>query len=362
MSKLEKKGYLLLENGTIFPGTLVGYYKFSPFEIVFNTAMTGYIETLTDPSYCGQGVVFTYPLIGNYGVMLNDSESKKVWVSAIIVKELASFSSNFRSTMDLNTFLIKNKIPGIQDINTRALTKIIRDSGVMKAVIIKSLKDKNNALKKLKNMKPFNPVNLVECKKPTKVGDGKIKIALLDFGVKENIVRSLLKYNTSIVKFPSTTPIKDILKIKPDGIVLSNGPGDPKDNKFAINTIKKLYDTDIPILGICLGHQLLALATKANTKKLKYGHRGPNHPVRYDKNKRVYITSQNHGYYVDEATIDKKTARVIFTNVNDNTIEGLKYLNKRIVTVQFHPEACAGPQDTSFIFKDFIDTIKTNKD
>lgn len=354
-------GYLVLENGLVFSGRRIGYKKDAIFEVVFNTAMSGYMETLTDPSYVGQGIVFTYPLIGNYGVMRSDTESKKIWVEGVIVHELADYSSNFRKESNLNDFLIEHKIPGLEGVNTRTLTKILRDAGVMRGKITSNINNVKSIIKEIKNYQPKDPVSQVTCKKPTKLGNGKYNIALYDFGVKGNIVKSLLKRNTRITLFPAATTSQEILSIKPDGILLSNGPGDPKDNKIAIKTIKELYQTHIPILGICLGHQLLALATGANTKKLKYGHRGPNHPVKNSEKDRVFITSQNHGYYIDEDTLDSKVASVTYRNVNDKTIEGLKYKHKKIVTVQFHPEACAGPQDTAYLFDDFITTIKEYK-
>jgi carbamoyl-phosphate synthase small subunit len=351
-------GYLVLENGSVFFGERIGYKKDAICEIVFNTSMSGYMETLTDPSYVGQGVVFTYPLIGNYGVMKEDAESKRVWVEAVIVHELADYSSNFRKESNLNDFLVKNKIPGIQGVNTRVLTRILRNSGVMKGKITSSIKNIPAIIKEIKKYRSPDPVSMVTSKKIHTVGNGKYKIALCDFGVKGNIVRSILSRDTKLTFFPANTTAQTILATKPDGIVLSNGPGDPKDNTIAIKTIRDLYETKIPILGICLGHQLLALAVGANTKKLKYGHRGPNHPVKNKENDRIYITSQNHGYYIDESTIDKKVATVTYRNVNDKTIEGLKYKNKKIVTVQFHPEACAGPQDTAYLFDDFFKIVK----
>jgi carbamoyl-phosphate synthase small subunit len=279
----------------------------------------------------------------------------------VIVHELANISSNFRRQMNLNDYLIAHKIPGLQNVNTRLLTRTIRSIGVMKAMICDDISNIKNKIKQIKKFQIIHPVPIVSNANIRKFGDGKYKIALVDYGLKQNILRTLLTFDVSVSVFPHDVDAKTILKSKPDGIVLSNGPGNPKDNKIAINTIKELYKQNIPILGICLGHQLLSLATGADTKKLKYGHRGPNHPVKNLKNNRVYISSQNHGYYIDESTINPKIAKVIYRNVNDRTVEGLKYIDKKILTVQFHPEACAGPQDTSFIFKDFIDTIKEVK-
>jgi carbamoyl-phosphate synthase small subunit len=275
---------------------------------------------------------------------------------------LADYSSNFRKESNLEDFLIAQNVPGLQHVNTRALTKIIRDHGSMMAMITNKITSINKIIKKLKQAKISNHVSLVTSHKITTVNPkGKFKIALIDFGVKRNIVRSLVDRNCAITLFPATTIAKTILAKHYDGIVLSNGPGDPQDNLVAIKTIKELYKTNIPILGICLGHQLLSLATGAITKKLKYGHRGPNHPVKNLNNQKVYITSQNHGYYIDEKTIDPKIATTTYRNVNDNTVEGLKYKNKKILTVQFHPEACAGPQDTAYIFDDFLKIVREVK-
>lgn len=279
----------------------------------------------------------------------------------MIVHELADYSSNFRKESNLNDFLIENQVPGLEGVNTRALTRTLRDNGVMRGKITSNIKNIASIIQEIKSYQAPDPVLLVSSKKPVTIGNGKYRVALYDFGVKGNIVKSLLARNATVTLFPATSSSKDILSIKPDGILLSNGPGDPKDNKIAIQTIKELYQTDIPILGICLGHQLLALANGMDTKKLKYGHRGPNHPVKNSVTQRVYITSQNHGYYIDESTINPKIASVTYRNVNDRTIEGLKYKKKKIVTVQFHPEACAGPQDTAYLFDDFFKIIKEFK-
>lgn len=279
----------------------------------------------------------------------------------MIVHELAEVASNFRNQMNLNDYLITHKIPGLQGVNTRLLTRTIRSVGVMKAMITNNISNLKKIIKQIKDFKIVHPVPIVSNPKVRQYGKGKYKIALIDYGLKQNILKSLLKFDVNVSVYPHDIDAQTILKNNFDGIVLSNGPGDPKDNKIAINTIKELLKHDIPILGICLGHQLTALAVGFDTKKLKYGHRGPNHPVKNLKSNRVYISSQNHGYYIDESSINSKIAKVIYRNVNDKTVEGLKYVNKKILTVQFHPEACAGPQDTSFIFKDFIDTIKEVK-
>lgn len=284
-------------------------------------------------------------------------ESKKVWVSAVFIHELAEVSSNFRKVKELEDYLIENEVPGLKNINTRKLTKILRNSGTMRGKITGDISNIDNIIKEIKEYKPKNLVGLVSTKRPYIDGEGDRKIALLDFGCKGNIIRELKKRNCTVYVYPQDTSSAAILKENPDGILISNGPGDPEDCEIGIQTVKELYNSDVPILGICLGHQLMALATGAKTAKLKYGHRGPNHPVKNLKTGKVYITSQNHGYYVKEDTIDKNKAEVSHINLNDNTVEGLKYKNKKIFTVQFHPEACPGPEDTQNIFDEFLSLI-----
>lgn len=349
-----KKGYLVLENGEIFEGERIGYDKDTCLEVVFNTSMAGYLKVFTDPSYASQGVVMTYPLIGNYGVIPEDTESKKVWVSAVFVHELAEVSSNFRKAKELDEYLKENEVPGLKNINTRKLTKILRNSGTMRGKITSNIENIDGIIAEIKEYKPKNLVGLVSTKRPYVDGEGDIKIALLNFGCKENIVRELKKRNCTVYVYPQDTSVSNLLENNPDGIVLSNGPGDPEDCEIAIQTVKELYNKNIPILGICLGHQLMALATGAQTAKLKYGHRGPNHPVKDLATNKVHITSQNHGYYVKEDSINPEIAEVSQINLNDGTVEGLKYKGKKITTVQFHPEACPGPEDTSYIFDEFL--------
>lgn len=351
-------GYLVLENGQIFEGERIGYHKDVICEIVFNTSMTGYLEIFTDPSYAGQGIVMTYPLIGNYGLTLEDKESKKPWVEAVFVHELAEMESNFRSKLHVEKFLKYNKIPGLQGINTRKLTKVLRSIGTMKGMLTDDITNINEIIEKIKSYKINNLVEKVSSTEITQIGDGDISIGLFDFGSKQNIIESLLKRNCKITIFPQDTDAKTILSYPLQGIVLSNGPGDPEECTQAIENIKKLYDANIPILGICLGHQLMGLATGAKTYKLRYGHRGPNHPVKDLKKDRVYITSQNHGYAIDEKSINPEIAEISHINLNDNTVEGLKYKNKDIYTVQFHPEACPGPKDTEYLFDEFINILK----
>lgn len=355
------KGFLVLENGEIFEGERIGYEKDCICEIVFNTSMAGYLEVFSDPSYAGQGVVMTYPLIGNYGVITEDLESKRIWVEAIFVRELATVESNFRSEMNLKEYLIKNEIPGLEDINTRKLTKLLRQSGTMRGKITNDISNLDSIIEEIKAHKVDKLVEKVSSKEIKIYGDGDIKIGLFDFGYKANILQSLLKRNCTVTVFPQDTTADKILTSNIDGLMLSNGPGDPEACKKQIETIKQLYQSDMPIFGICLGHQLMAIATGAKTAKLKYGHRGPNHPVKDLKKDRVYITSQNHGYYVKEETVLKDVAEISHININDGTVEGLKYKNKNINTVQFHPEACPGPKDTSYLFDDFVEFVGGNK-
>ncbi len=352
-------GYLVLENGEIFEGERIGANVDTACEVVFNTGMAGYIETFTDPSYAGQGIVMTYPLIGNYGVIPEDTESDRIWAKAVFIHELAEFESNFRTKFNLDKFLRDYKIPGITNINTRKLTKILRDAGTMRGYVTSNISNMSEITEKIKGYEVGNVVDVVTSKEPKVYGKGKdIKIALMDYGFKHNIVNSLLKRGAEVTVFPASTPAEKVIEAKPDGIMLSNGPGDPKDCALQIENVKKLYNTDIPILGICLGHQLMGIANGAKTAKLKYGHRGPNHPVKDLKEDRVHITSQNHGYYILEESVNKDIAEVSHINLNDGTVEGLRYKNKDIFTVQFHPEACPGPEDTAYIFDEFINLVK----
>lgn len=352
-----KKGYLVLENGEIFEGNRIGSERDTVCEVVFNTSMTGYLEIFTDPSYAGQGVTLTYPLIGNYGIITNDVESRKMWIKAIFIHELAELESNFRAETNLNDYLKDNDIPGLKNVNTRKLTKLLRDNGTMRGKLVSDISNLQEIIKEIKEYTFPNVVGEVSNRHIREFGEGKNKIALIDFGCKENIIRSLVNRNCTVTAFPQDISAETILEGKFDGIVLSNGPGDPEDCKIAIDNIKKLYKSDIPIMGICLGHQLMALATGATTAKLKYGHRGPNHPVKELKTGRICITSQNHGYYVKEDSINKDIAEASYINVNDGTIEGLNYKGKNIFTVQFHPEACPGPQDCAYLFDEFLAKI-----
>lgn len=355
------KAYLILEDGTVFTGTSIGSEREVISEIVFNTSMTGYLEVLTDPSYAGQAVVMTYPLIGNYGICHKDMESAKPWPDGYIVRELSRIPSNFRSEDTIQNFLKEHDIPGICGIDTRALTKILREKGTMNGMI--TTKEYTDFSEPIKRMKEYTVTGVVlkTTTKETYVlpGNGK-KVALLDYGAKRNIARSLNQRGCEVTVYPADTPAEKVLAGKPDGIMLSNGPGDPKENTDIIREVKKLYESDVPIFAICLGHQLMALANGMDTHKLKYGHRGGNHPVKDLETGRVYISSQNHGYVVDTDNLDPTVAVPAFVNVNDSTNEGLKYVGKNIFTVQYHPEACPGPLDSGYLFDRFLKMMEVN--
>ena len=359
---LQMKAFLILEDGTVFCGQSIGSTREVISEIVFNTSMTGYLEVLTDPSYAGQAVVMTYPLIGNYGICYEDMESERPWPDGYIVRELSRIPSNFRSQGTIQEFLAKHDIPGIAGIDTRALTKILREKGTMNGMITTNENyNLDEVLPKLKAYTTGKVVEKVTCKeKYVLEGDGP-KVALMDFGAKRNIARNLNKRGCQVTVYPALTSAEEILADQPDGIMLSNGPGDPKECTSIIKEIKKLYDSEVPIFAICLGHQLMALANGADTYKMKYGHRGGNHPVKDLKTGRVYISSQNHGYVVNTDTLDPSVAVPAFTNVNDGTNEGLAYTGKNIFTVQFHPEACPGPQDSGYLFDRFMNMMEVNK-
>ncbi len=355
------KAFLILEDGTVFEGTSIGADKEVISEIVFNTSMTGYLEVLTDPSYAGQAVVMTYPLIGNYGIT-PDMESAQPWPDGYIVRELSRMPSNFRCQGSIQDFLIQHDIPGIAGIDTRALTKILREKGTMNGMITTNEKFRlEEILPRLKEYVTGAVVDKVTCSDSYQLnGKGK-KVALMDFGAKRNIARALHDRGCEVTVYPARTKAEEILSGEPDGIMLTNGPGDPKDCGEIIQEIRKLYESDKPIFAICLGHQLMALATGANTYKMKYGHRGGNHPVKDLETGRVYISSQNHGYVVDAEHLDPSVAVPAFVNVNDGTNEGLKYIGKNIFTVQFHPEACPGPQDSGYLFDRFIKMMGGNQ-
>ncbi len=348
------KAFLILEDGTVFEGTSIGSTREVISEIVFNTSMTGYLEVLTDPSYAGQAVAMTYPLIGNYGVT-PDMESDRPWVEGYIVRELSRVSSNFRCQGTIQDFLADHGIPGIAGVDTRALTKILREKGTMNGMITTDGGYRlEEVIPRLKAYQAGDVVGKATCKTASALkGKGK-RVALLDLGAKKNIAKSLQARGCGVTIYPAHTTAEEILNTHPDGIMLSNGPGDPKECQGIIQEIRKLYESGTPIFAICLGHQLMALANGADTYKMKYGHRGGNHPVKDLETGRVYISSQNHGYVVDVKHLPPSVAVPSFRNVNDGTNEGLRYTNKPVFTVQFHPEACPGPLDSSYLFDKFI--------
>ncbi len=358
---MSRAAYLILENGMVFEGKAFGAVGEVTGELVFATGMTGYLETLTDPSYYGQIVLQTFPLIGNYGIIPSDFEGNTC-LSAYIVKYPCQDPSNFRSEGSLDTFLRQKNVIGLYDIDTRAVTKIIRENGVMNGrITYKHPSDTD--ISQIKDYKIKNAVEGVSVKEIDiyKTAHAKYNVALLDFGYKQNILRELINRGCNVWVLPHNSTLSDVRAIHPDGIMLSNGPGDPADNPVIIENLRQMMSSVIPIFGICLGHQLLALSAGFKTHKLKYGHRGANQPVRDLTSGRVYITSQNHGYAVTGNSIDKAVAEEWFVNVNDNTCEGIIYKNAPIFSVQFHPEACAGPLDTAFLFDMFISNMKGGK-
>ncbi|MCL2033476.1 MAG: carbamoyl phosphate synthase small subunit [Oscillospiraceae bacterium] len=342
--------YLILENGTVFEGVPFGAYGGVTGEIVFTTGMTGYLETLTDPSHYGQIVLQTFPLIGNYGVIPSDFESSSVAAKAYIVKHPCKHPSNFRSTADLDAFLKERGIIGLCGIDTRALTKMIRENGVMNGKITVS-QPTDADLDEVRGYSVKGSVAAVSSSAVEKLSDGSFRVAMMDFGAKRAISEALKARDCEVLSFPHDTPADEILKTKPHGIMLSNGPGDPADpaNDGIVEEIRELIKAGVPIFGTCLGHQLLARAKGYKTKKLKFGHRGANQPVKDLQTGRIYITSQNHGYAVvaDDSS---------FMNVNDGTCEGLDYGGS--FSVQFHPEARSGPLDTVFLYDRFVKNIK----
>ena len=349
-----KKGYLILQDGQVFEGVRFGAETDTVGELVFTTGMCGYVETLTDPSYAGQIVMQTYPLIGNYGIIREDFEGA-CCVKGYVVREYCDTPSNFRTDCDLDAYLKEQGVPGLCGVDTRELTRIIREHGVMNAAICDEIPAD---LTPVASYAITGVVEAVSCKEPDRYpaeGEECFRVSLLDYGAKRNIVRELQKRGCTVTVLPATTSAEDILAVDPDGVMLSNGPGDPAENTYQIEQIRKLLGK-VPMFGICLGHQLTALAAGGSTYKLKYGHRGVNQPVRDLNGVRTYITSQNHGYAVDGDTV--KLGKVRFVNANDGTCEGIDYPELKAFTVQFHPEACTGPKDTSFLFDQFVELMK----
>ena len=359
-----KPGCLVLENGMVFHGMRLGAQKNVTAEIVFATGMNGYLETLTDPSYYGQAVVQTFPLIGNYGVIPADFESRKPFLSAYIVTEMCDAPSNFRCEGQLAEWLAAQQIPALTGVDTRTLTRVLRDHGTMNGMICDSPDEAD--MEKIRGYRVTDAVKNTTCHQAYTLGDADAErhIALLDFGAKANIARELVKRGCKVTVLPAYTKCEEIAALAPDGIMLSNGAGDPADNPEIIAELQKIMTLNIPTMAICLGHQLLALANGIPTAKLKFGHRGANQPVLNLLTKRMAVTTQNHGYQVQYDPDDahcRETAELLYVNLNDNTCEGLRYKNIPAMSVQFHPEACAGPQDAAFIFDEFMQMTEVQK-
>ncbi|RLQ95805.1 carbamoyl phosphate synthase small subunit [Falsibacillus albus] len=354
------KRQLILEDGTVLIGEAFGSDRDSVGEVVFNTGMTGYQEILTDPSYCGQIVTLTYPLIGNYGVNRDDFESVEPAVKGFVVREAADFPSNWRNQMSIDEFLKLKNIPGIAGVDTRQLTRIIRKYGTLKGAICGIEQSPEKVIEQLKSSSlPTDQVKQVSTKTSYRSpGRGK-RIVLVDYGMKHGILRELNKRGCDVVVVPYHTKAADILALSPDGIMLSNGPGDPKDVEEGNNMIQEILGK-IPLFGICLGHQLFALACGADTYKMKFGHRGSNHPVKDLETGKIALTSQNHGYSVREESIEGTRLKVTHTALNDGSIEGLLHKDYAAFTVQYHPEASPGPEDANYLFDRFIEMVEAN--
>lgn len=352
------KAYLMLEDGSLYAGEARGDFRETPCEVVFNTSMTGYVEILTDPSYAGQGIVMTYPMIGNYGVSPEDFESDKLQPCAFLVHELCDTPSNFRNTQTIDSLLKEYGIPCMSGLDTRAVVKKLRESGTMRGVITDDISDKDRLMQVIKDFRQEKLVESVTLREKRVRGaeNNGAKIALMDFGTKRNITNNLVQRGCVVTEYPAWTSAEEVLRDKPDGIMLSNGPGDPADCVDIIKEIRKFYDVGIPTFAICLGHQLMALSVGGETERMKYGHRGANHPVKFLHEDRTYLSSQNHGYMVNGKGLPSN-AEINCINVNDKTVEGIVYHGKPIFTVQFHPEASAGPRDTSFLFDRFLKMV-----
>ena len=352
-----KKVYLTLENGKVFEGYSFGADREVIGELVFTTGMTGYIETLTDPSYYGQIVTQTFPLIGNYGVILSDRESKKCWLTAYVVREKCDAPSNFRCEMTLEAFLKEQGIPAVFGVDTRELTRIVREAGVMNAAITYRPLDDLSALKAYRVRDAVRSVTSGGVRESGE--EGGPRVVLYDFGAKQNIVRELVRRGCRVIEVAADYTAEQSLALEPDGIMLTNGPGDPAENVEVVKNIRALIGKK-PIFGICLGHQLFALAMGGQTRKMKYGHRGANQPVKELATGRVFISSQNHGYEVVSDSV-KGMGNLTFINANDGTCEGVDYPDVNAFTVQFHPEACGGPHDANFLFDRFIANMHKEK-
>lgn len=359
----EEKAYLVLEDGTWFEGYSFGAKKSKLGEIVFNTGMTGYQEILSDPSYCEQIITMTYPLIGNYGINLDDFEALEPHIAGMVVREISPLASNWRQTTTLHELLEEKGIPGIYGIDTRKLTRIIRSSGTMRARIIAGVTELDRTTEfDLLQSTPLstNQVSKVSTKTAYHCPGVNKRVVLMDFGTKTNIVRELTQRHCDVRVVPHDTTAQEILALQPDGVLLSNGPGDPKDVQTAIDAVRELLGK-VPLFGICLGHQLFALACGADTEKMKFGHRGSNHPVKELETGKVMITSQNHGYAVKPESLSATRLQITHVAVNDQTVEGLKHLDYPAFSVQYHPEAAPGPQDNAYLFERFMEMMEQKK-
>ena len=358
---LSMKRQLVLEDGTVFVGEAFGSETEAIGEIVFNTGMTGYQEILSDPSYCGQIVTLTYPLIGNYGINRDDFESINPAINGFIVKEVCEYPSNFRNQFSLNEYFKEKNIPGLAGIDTRKLTRIIRQYGTLKGAFCSVDADIPEVVAKLKgSVLPNDQVKRVSTKSAYPSPGRGNRVVLVDYGMKHGILRELNNRDCDVIVVPYNVTAEEVLSLSPDGIMLSNGPGDPKDVPEAVALINGVLGK-IPLFGICLGHQLFALATGADTEKMKFGHRGSNHPVKQLSTGKVDITSQNHGYTVREDSLKSTRLEVTHLALNDGTVEGLRHKDYPAFTVQYHPEASPGPEDANSLFNDFIEMIETNK-
>lgn len=351
--------YLALEDGTVLQGTAFGSEGRQFGEVVFNTSMTGYQKILTDPSYCGEIVVLTYPLVGNYGVNRDDYESAGPWVQGFVIKELCDYPSNWRYWIKLEEFLNKYNIIGLSGIDTRALTRRLRNYGTMRGIIATGEQDTALLVQAAQSSPTISGQDLITActtKGVQSWGDGPVRVVVMDFGVKQNIIRSLLERGCTVRLVPPATTAEEIMSHQPHGVVLSNGPGDPKDVWYAVETTRSLIGK-CPVMGICLGHQILGLAFGGDTYKLKFGHRGANHPVKDLETGKVAITSQNHGFAVDDRSLMDNEVIISHRNLNDGTVEGLRHRTLPIFSVQYHPEGSPGPMDSTDLFDRFLDLL-----